>query len=369
MDKSRNILLVTPLYPPDVGGPATHAVFVENNLPPFGYRVTKCYFGDVKKYPYIIRHIIFFFIVLRAAHGADTVYALDPLGVGLPAALAARFWSKRFVVRVPGDRAWETGVQKFAVKEDLEDFATKKFYSFIVFPFKFGQTITTLLARKVVVPSEYMRRVVMFWGVHENKIAIVSSAYEPQLLPDKDALRVKLGIRGYSIVSAGRLVPWKGFRLLIELFPEVLSSRGDATLTIVCDGPDQGTLKQLVATLNLSDKIIFTGNILHQEVLERVRAGHLFVLNTGYEGLSHQLIEVMDMETPIITTRVGGNPELIENDRDGVLVGYNNRKELLTSITDMMINPIRARYFTENAKMKLNNYSSEKVVSKLAELL
>ncbi len=106
----RRVLLVTPLYPPDVGGPASHSVFVESQLSKLGFEIERCYFGDVKHLPYIVRHIALFFKVLKQAKSADTIYALDPLGVGLPAGLAAKILGKRFVLRVAGDRAWETGV-------------------------------------------------------------------------------------------------------------------------------------------------------------------------------------------------------------------------------------------------------------------
>src|SRR3989344_9043203 len=103
------ILLVTPLFPPDIGGPATHAVFIERELVDRGHKVTRCYFGKYKHYPYIIRHITFFFVILFKGFRSDTIYALDPLGVGLPSAIVSLILRKHFVQRIAGDRAWETG--------------------------------------------------------------------------------------------------------------------------------------------------------------------------------------------------------------------------------------------------------------------
>ena len=369
MKQVHKILIVTPLYPPDIGGPATHVVFVEKELTLLSNRITKCYFGEVRRYPYIIRHIIFFFKILGAAYNVDTVYVLDPLGVGLPAALASIILSKHFVLRVAGDRAWETGVQKFGVTESLDEFARNKFYSFFAFPLKLGQLITAKLAHKIVVPSEYLKQIVSAWGVSAQKINVIPSVYEHEDIPDKNTMRDEFGIKGYSIVSAGRLVVWKGFKMLIELMPDILLSRGDATLTIIGDGPDRENLRELVDLLNLQDVVKFTGNVSHTEVLSRVRAADLFILNTGYEGLSHQLLEVMDMEVPIITTRVGGTPELIENGRDGILVEYNNKTELFSAVNEMFTNPLRSRLFTANAKNRLNKYDKTEVLNRLYKLL
>ena len=363
------VLLVTPLYPPDVGGPATHAVFVESQLSKFDFQIEHCYFGEVKRFPYIIRHIIFFAKILKSAKYVDTVYALDPLGVGLPAGLAAKILGKKFVLRVAGDRAWETGVQEFGVKDTLDDFARNQYHSLPIFVIKTGQKLCAALADKIIVPSEYLKLIVVSWGVRAEKMNVVHSAYESQNLPNKETLREELGVKGFSVVSAGRLVSWKGFKALIELWPEVMASRGDATLTIIGDGPERETLEQLVRLLRLDDVVKFTGNVSRPEVLQRVRAADLFVLNTGYEGLSHQLLEVMDMGTPIITTRIGGNPELVEDGKDGMLVEYNNRTQLLTAMCELIENPIKARLFTQNAKEKLKHFDSASVAKKLAVLL
>src|SRR3989344_1171265 len=365
----RRILLVTPLYSPDVGGPATHALFVEQNLVRLDCKLQIIKFGHCLKYPYIIRHVVFFFKVLKQAKNVDTVYALDPLGVGLPAGLAARLLGKKFVLRVAGDRAWETGVQEFGVKESLDDFARDQYHSLPIFIIKTGQKLAASLAHTIIVPSQYLKLIVSSWGVNEKKINVVHSAYEPQDLPSKETLRQELGVKSFSIVSAGRLVPWKGFKALIELWPEVMAIRGDATLTIVGDGPDREVLEQLVRLLRLDDVVTFTGNVSHTEVLQRVRAADLFVLNTGYEGLSHQLLEVMDMGTPAITTRIGGNPELIEDGKDGMLVEYNNHTQLLTAMRELIENPIKARLSVENARERLKHFDSASVAKKLAVLL
>ncbi len=365
----KKLLLLTPLYPPAVGGPATHTIFAEQELSKRGFDITRVNFGDFLIYPYIIRHILFFCALIPRAWRTDIIYALDPLGVGVPAALLALVFRRHFVVRIAGDRAWETGVQKFGVTEPLDEFAGEKFYSLPLVPLKDGQLFTARVAHRIVVPSHYMKRIVTAWGVSATKIEVVSSSYQAQEVPNRQTLREELGIKGLSIVSSGRLVPWKGFQALIELMPEILALRGDATLTILGDGPERYKLEEIVHLLRLEDVVKFTGNVSKQEVLSHVRAADLFVLNTGYEGLSHQLLEVMDMGTPIVTTRIGGNPELIENGEEGILVEYNNRSELLTAIKEMMENPIRARLFTENARQKLRNFDPEVIADQLAQVL
>src|SRR3990167_7909869 len=103
------IVIATPLYPPEIGGPATYAKLLFEGLPEKGIEVELVKFSDVRHLPKIIRHIAYFLRVLKAARNANVVLALDPVSVGLPAMKAAQKARKPFVVKIVGDYAWEQG--------------------------------------------------------------------------------------------------------------------------------------------------------------------------------------------------------------------------------------------------------------------
>ncbi len=107
------LLIATPLYPPDPGGPATYAKALEEGLPPLPIEVDLVKFSDVRHLPKGVRHVAYFWRVLRALKGVDVVLALDPVSVGLPALLAALIARKKFVLKVVGDYAWEQGRQRW----------------------------------------------------------------------------------------------------------------------------------------------------------------------------------------------------------------------------------------------------------------
>ena len=121
--KKIKLLIATPLYPPEIGGPATYVKFLEENLPKERFELTVVPFGQVKHLPYIIRHVVFFAKVFARAKNADIVYALDPLGSGIPAWFAAKLLGKKLMLRIAGDRAWETALQKFGIAESLDTFS------------------------------------------------------------------------------------------------------------------------------------------------------------------------------------------------------------------------------------------------------
>src|SRR3989344_1930156 len=116
------LVIATPLYPPEIGGPATYAEILMRELPKRGVEVELVKFSDVRHLPKIIRHYFYYRRVLEAARGADAVFALDPVSTGLPAMRAAKKAGKPFAVKIVGDYAWEQGVQRFGVTLDLDEF-------------------------------------------------------------------------------------------------------------------------------------------------------------------------------------------------------------------------------------------------------
>jgi glycosyltransferase involved in cell wall biosynthesis len=99
-------------------------------------------------------------------------------------------------------------------------------------------------------------------------------------------------------------------------------------------------------------------------------ASEMFVLNTSYEGLSHLIIEAMNMNLPVVTTRVGGNVELIENNKTGLLVEYNNKEELVRMIQKLWQEKELAKDLARNAKQNVEKlFNKDVMMDKLIEVL
>ncbi len=174
---------------------------------------------------------------------------------------------------------------------------------------------------------------------------------------------------GPHVISIGRLVPWKGFAALIEIMPELVRRHPGIVLHIVGDGPQEKTLARLVATLHVHKHVQFHGRVAHEKVLELLLASDLYVLNTAYEGLSHQLLEAMAVGTPILTTSIGANESVVQHGKDALLVGYNDRGRLARAIHTLIAHPLYARELAEQAKVRVTHYSKEKMLAKTVALL
>jgi glycosyltransferase involved in cell wall biosynthesis len=363
LSKKTRLLITTPLYSPEIGGPATYTAFLEENLSEEDFELIVVKFGDVKHLPYIIRHFVFFWKVFKRAKNADIIYALDPLGVGIPAGFASKLRGKRFLLRIAGDRAWETAVQKFGITESLDTFSTSKKYSWKIKVLKFGQTFCSKMAEKIIVPSEYLRMVVSNWGISKDKIFPVYNSFSPiDITESKEKLRKELSLSGSVIISAGRLVPWKGFEMLIRAMPEMLVDTPDLKLYIAGDGPDRAELSILVSSLHLEDRVVFLGTLSKEKLLQYIKASDVFALNTFYEGFSHQILEAMSLGTPVVTTTEGGNPEMIESGKDGLLVTYNDTRAFASTITLLLTQKKYAIDLAKSAVEKAETFNIKRAV-------
>ncbi len=365
------VTIATGLYPPEIGGPATYALMLEAELPAKGIDTNIVPFGWVRHYPKIIRHIVFGWKLWRESAQADVIYALDPISVGLPALFVSKIRKKPFLIRLGGDYAWEQGRIRFGITDTLDEYLeNRESWPMPVKIFAKIQSYVVTKADRVVVPSEYLKSVVVKWGVSEEKIQVIYSALYPlEVTESREQLRSALSYNYPTIVSAGRLVPWKGFSVLIDVVERLKVKFPQVTLVIVGDGEEKAALEAKVAKLKLSQHVWFTGSISKDALGATIKAADVFVLNTAYEGLSHQLIEVMDIGTPIVTTKSGGNPELITDGVHGYLVDFNNTEQLSDAIARVFNHPESRDRITQSARGRSKQFSRDSVVSEVVSLL
>src|SRR3989344_53080 len=246
------LVIATPLYPPEIGGPATYAKLLEDGLPGKGIEVELVKFSGVRHLPKLVRHYIYYRRVLQAARGADAVLALDPVSVGLPAMKAAKKAGKPFVVKIVGDYAWEQGVQRFGVTGTLDEFVETKSVPFPVQIFRKIQTRVARSAIRVIVPSDYLKGIVTKWGIPAEGIEVIHNA-----VPAEHIGTVPSAVAGLPrplIVAVGRLVPWKHVDQVID----AVAAIPNASLGIVGDGPQRESLAER-AREKLAGRAALTG--------------------------------------------------------------------------------------------------------------
>lgn len=332
------LLIATPLYPPEVGGPATYVKELEEGLPAHGIEPIIVKFKDVRQLPVFFRHHAYYKKLLAYAQDADALLALDPVSVGLPASEVARKLKKPFFVKIVGDYAWEQGRQRFGVTKSLDEFIHSKNIPFVATLFRHVQTMVAVRAKRIIVPSPYLKDIVAAWGVGDEKIEVISNAISiPTPLPE---FSKEAGM--FLIVSTGRRVPWKGF----EAIERIGKKHGH-------DGW----------------KVRIISGVQRSEALSWVKAADVFVLNSSYEGFPHALVEAMTLGTPVVASDNRGNAFLVTHGENGLLVPQGDEDALEGALMEVWKNREAALVRAHRAKERMQAFTVPAMLKATAQFL
>lgn len=384
------ILIATGLYPPDIGGPATILKALAKGLKEKGIDVKIITYADIdsswklwddggvkvcsvsRKLGRIRPYLYYFFWMWRFSRKADLIYATDIYSVGYFAYLLKKITGKKYIIRFAGDSAWETAVSAGWTKDYIVDFQEKK-YGKKIESLKERRKIILVNADRVVAVGYFLAKIAKQIGVLDEKIRIIYNSIDfiewKESTERIQEIKSQYGKDGKIIITACRLVPWKGVGDIIEILPQLKAKIGPVNFLILGEGPEKEGLKKLAEEKKISENVHFLGRVRHNQVLDYFRAADLFVLNTNYEGLSHTLLEAMKAGAPIITTDVGGNSEVITDGESGILIDYGNQPRLLAVASEILTNYKLAETLCRKAKEKEKRFSWKATVEETADVI
>jgi glycosyltransferase involved in cell wall biosynthesis/putative flippase GtrA len=351
------ILVATGAYPPDIGGPATYSHLLHTELPGRGISVDVLSFGTVRHLPKGIRHLVYFSKLVWHGRASDVIFAQDTVSVGLPALAASYLLGNVFMVRVPGDYAWEQSTQRYGVTDSIDDFQKKR-YGSSVERLRRLQRLVVNSADRVVVPSAYFAGIVRSWMHAPEKVIHIYNGI--------DLAEIRTAAAGalpepQTIMSAGRLVPWKGFGMLIRAMKRLPGWK----LAIAGDGPEKGSLEKLIAAEGLADRVALLGRIGRADLARRIAGSELFALNTSYETFSFQLVEAMAAGAPVIATRIGNLAEIVDDGRDGLLIAPDDEARFVAAVEQLHADPSARQAMGAAARAKAESFSIAATLDRL----
>ena len=202
----------------------------------------------------------------------------------------------------------------------------------------------------ILVNAESIKQWLVEQGIRPQKITIIRNGIDLAKFSGGrgGGLRRELGLPPAAplIVMLSRLNPQKGVEHFLEaaarvhqLYPEAYFLLvGDAYVyrgdTIERDAAYQRELERRASRLGLGDRAVFTG--FRADVPELLAETAVSVLPSFSEGLSNTLLESMAAGVPVVATRVGGNPEVVEHGRGGILVPPRDSRALAEAICALL---------------------------------
>jgi glycosyltransferase involved in cell wall biosynthesis len=333
------VLLVTNVFPPQIGGPATFIAELANGLARAGHLVTVVCTSASPREDSDARRP---YRVCRA-HGGRQI-ALEARtrlllvremlrhriilvnGLDAPASMIARGLGKRYVLKVVGDTVWETSRNMGLTTASIDEFQDIPLSDSYLRRVARRRALALERAARIIVPSEYLRGLVVKWGVNPSKVVVVRNGVtvsSPTLTGGDD-----VRIDAFRIVFCGRLTNWKGVETLLL----AVARLPGVTATVVGDGPELPLAATLATQLGIAGRVTFTGRLPHDDVKRVMAQSHVLVLVSLYEGLSHTLLEACSLGIPCITSDCGGNPEVITSDINGYVVPYGDVEQLAKAI-------------------------------------
>ncbi|MGA1794309.1 MAG: glycosyltransferase family 4 protein [bacterium] len=334
--KRMHIVLVTNIFPPDIGGPATFIPMLGNALCEKGYPVRVVCTSDRRRYPddsrfpfHLIRlernkkHVIHE-LQVRTTLLAEMFRASAVFANGLEhyVSWVSLILRKPFVLKIAGDTVWETARNTGQTSMDIDAYqpTSKQPESLGIISARRYRYIRA--ASHIITPSDYLRKMVIGWGVAPERVEMIYNGVDGRSFSGAQIKRAQ-GC-ALQVAFIGRLTNWKGVDALLLAVRAV----DGVHVRIIGDGPEGPILMDLSRRMGITERVTFTGRISRERLNEEFSRIHVVVLPSLYEGLSHTLLEAGARGIPCIASNKGGNPEVIDHGIQGFLIDPMNVEAL-----------------------------------------
>lgn len=225
--------------------------------------------------------------------------------------------------------------------------------------------------RKIICVSEFDRQAALKARLcSAEKLIIIHNGIDLEnfrLLPREQARKFfsttyNLQLTTFLVGTVAHLYATKGLKYLIDAAREVTKKFPNAKFIVIGEGNQRQNLESRIKNYGLQDKIYLLGEI--QEAAKYLSAFDIFVLPSIKEGFPYAILESLAAGVPIIATKVGGIPEIINE----ILIPPQNPSALSRAITNLLENPDLAKKLEINAKAKIKDFQLSKTIQKTQKI-
>ena len=220
------------------------------------------------------------------------------------------------------------------------------------------RVVTYPWADRLVVQGEGIQK--QFHGRVRRRSRVIPN---PVISPPATPKPVGREQEGRILVAVGRLVPQKGFDLLLKAFARLSSRHPDWKLVIWGEGPERATLEGLRKGLDLEERSALPGN--HPRIYEALSEADLFVLSSRFEGFPNALCEAMAMGLPAVSFDCPSGPsQIIRSGEDGFLVPLGDQEGLVQALDQLMADSVLRASMGIRAREVVERFSLEQILAR-----
>lgn len=369
------VLVVSGIWPPDVGGPASHAPEVADFLSARGHLVevvtTAEREPERRRYPVRwvprslpkgVRHVRGGLLVSARAREADVVYTTGMFG---RSALGAALVRTPYVLKLTADPAHERARRRGYAEGDLETFQREAGDARVAL-LRAARDAELSGAARVLCPSAYLAKLVVRWGVPEERVEVLPNP-APALpsLPEREEARRRFALEGPALAFAGRLTAQKSLDVALE----ALARAPGVSLVIAGEGDERESLERRSAELALDGRVRFLGPQPREGVLELFRAADGVLLSSSWENFPHTVVEALAVGTPVVATAAGGVAEVVRDGENGLLVTPGDAEALGDAVARFFAEPGLRERLASAAVRSVAGFSPDYVYGRLEQIL
>lgn len=227
-----------------------------------------------------------------------------------------------------------------------------------------GSRLLYALRREATIAiSEGVRDALVQSGLDPSSIDVVRSGIDltPFDAPfDRSAIRFRLGTQegDFLVLQVAALAPHKSQKDLLDAARIVLAERPEARIWIAGEGILRDELEQQHRRLDLGDRVRLLG--FRDDVPDLLKAADLFCVSSYLEGMGTATLDAMAVGLPVVATRVGGIPEIVEDGVTGLLVPPRDPEALAGAILTLARDPARRRSMGQEARGRVRAFSADR---------
>ena len=278
----RNIVIVTGIYPPEIGGPAEYAKNLAEVWRAQGYNVKVKIFSKFNFLPSGLRHIVYFFYLIPSFIFSDYIFVIDTFSAALPATFLAWILGKKTVLRTGGDFLWEAYVERTGDMVLLRDF-----YKTRTNKFSFKEKIIFGLVRwllhktgAIIWSTEWQKNIFMEpYRLSYKKHSVVENYYGERYATEEPVDKIFIG--------SSREVKWKNIEMLKNIFGREDVSKSGAILDLE--------------------------RVPHGHFLEKMKRSYAAIVVTISDISPNVILDAILCQKPFIVTRETGIYERIKD--------------------------------------------------------